>query len=117
MSKKFKMSILISAALLLLVACASTPQVQEQRESYIVQAKDLMTATNAVRSVGGEITHELGVIRAVGANLTQSQVESLRAMAGLRIHDNSSLEVSLQGRTSHAKPSRDESLVTTRVRR
>ena len=56
--------------------------------SVIVQARDLETAVEAVRSVGGEITHELGVIRSVGANLTGEQLEALGGIAGLTFHDN-----------------------------
>ena len=92
MSRQLTMAFLLSATLLVLIACASTPPAQEQQASYIVQGKDLTTVTNAVRSVGGEITHELGIIRAVGAELTPSQVERLRAMDGLSIHDNSTIE-------------------------
>jgi hypothetical protein len=94
MTHPIKKIVLISAALLLLVACASTPPNHEHRASYIVQAKDLTAAADAVRSVGGEITHELGVIRAVGALLTPTQVQRLRSVAGLTVHENRGLEVS-----------------------
>ncbi len=105
MSRHLTMTMLLSATLLFLVACASTPPVQEQQASYIVQGKDLITVTNAVRSVGGEITHELGIIRSVGAELTPSQVERLRAMDGLTIHDNGQLEVSATDRPGTAPTS------------
>ena len=38
-----------------------------ERTAVIVQARDMAAATAAVGSVGGEITHELGIIDAVGA--------------------------------------------------
>ena len=91
-TQRLNTTILLSAALLILVACASTPPVQEQQASYIIQGKDLITVTNAVRSVGGEITHELGIIRAVGAELTPSQADRLRKIEGLRLHENHSVE-------------------------
>jgi serine protease AprX len=45
--------------------------------SVIVQAADLAGAVRAVRRVGGTITHELGIIDAVGARLTPAQGEIL----------------------------------------
>ena len=54
----------------------------------IVQARDLATAAGAVRRVGGEITHELGIIDAVGARLSTAQRESLRRTAGLTLHED-----------------------------
>ena len=53
----------------------------------------LETATNAVQIVDGEITHELGVIDAVAAELTARQLEALRRTAGiLRIYGNGTIE-------------------------
>jgi len=39
-----------------------------------VQAANLDGATAAVRAVGGEVTHQLGIINAVGAHLTLDEV-------------------------------------------
>jgi hypothetical protein len=50
-----------------------------QTSSYIVQAKSLAAAKAAVKRVGGMITHELGIIDAVGARLSPAQAETLRA--------------------------------------
>ena len=36
--------------------------------AVIVQGQDLNTIKAAVQAVGGEVTHELGIINAVGAN-------------------------------------------------
>ncbi len=41
--------------------------------SYIVQGADTATMANAVNDVGGELTHELGIIDAIGAKLTSLQ--------------------------------------------
>ena len=64
-----------------IVLLIDTPA-EDPTTSVIVQAADLETAAEAVRSAGGEITHELGVIRAVGAVLTKSQVEGLQEIPG-----------------------------------
>ena len=40
---------------------------------FIVQGQDTATVAAAVQAVGGEITHELGIIHAVGAVLTPAQ--------------------------------------------
>lgn len=61
---------LITAAYLaaLMVACSRAPEPADGRGavSVIVQANDQETARAAVLGVGGVITHELGIIRAIG---------------------------------------------------
>jgi len=53
----------------------------------IVQGADMASVMAAVRAVGGEVTHELGVINAVGARLTPGQVDRLEAVdTSLRLH-------------------------------
>ena len=54
--------------------------------SLIVQGRDLATVAEAVRGVGGEITHELGIIDAVAARLTRAQRARL-ADSGVRAPD------------------------------
>lgn len=78
------------AALCLLfwLACSSAPEpttspIEEAAASFIVQGTDLATVTEAVRDVGGELTHELAVIRAVGARLTPSQRTALESLDGI----------------------------------
>ena len=56
--------------------------------SYIVQAASLDLALGAVHSVGGEITHELGIINAVGALLTDAQLDALDDAQQIRTYDN-----------------------------
>ena len=62
--------------------------------SYIVQAASLDHALRVATDVGGEITHELGIINAVGANLTPSQVEILRQTEGIKVLENNRVKVS-----------------------
>ncbi|MGB7738399.1 MAG: S8 family peptidase, partial [Steroidobacteraceae bacterium] len=53
--------------------------------SYIVQAQSLAAARAAVVTAGGNVTHELGIIDAVGATLTLEQLEALRQIEGLEV--------------------------------
>jgi hypothetical protein len=65
-----------------------------QPASYIVQGKSADSVAAIVQSVGGDITHELGVIRAVGATLTPAQAEALRLHSDVqRLYGNGSIEV------------------------
>ncbi len=84
-----------SLGFLVWLACAGTPQPaapigeqpnsppEEEAAPFIVQGTDLATVLEAVRKVGGEVTHELAVIRAVGARLTPSQRAQLEALDGI----------------------------------
>ncbi len=70
------------------LGCSGAPQPaavpsEEPSSPYIVQGSDLATVIEAVREVGGELTHELAVIRAVGARLTESQRARLEATLGI----------------------------------
>lgn len=59
----------------------------------IVQGEDLAEVRAAVQSVGGEVTHELRVIKAVGARLTESQRQRLELhKAVTRIHVDQSVQ-------------------------
>ncbi len=53
--------------------------------SYIVQADSLDIARQAVEAIGAEITHELGIINAVGAKLSSDQLAELNKDSRLRI--------------------------------
>ena len=68
-------------------------QATEAVESVIVQAQSLEQATAAVEAVGGEITHELGIISAVGADVTASAVDRLSRQPELTVHGDRSLQV------------------------
>ena len=57
---------------------AEATPVVEQSASYILQGESTEVVAEVVRSIGGEITHELGIINAVAAKLSRSQLEQLR---------------------------------------
>ena len=59
----------------------------DETRHVIVQAANLDGATAAVRAVGGEVTHQLGIINAVGAHLTLDEVRRVEAVdATVRVH-------------------------------
>lgn len=63
--------------------------------SYIVQGASLAAVKAAVQTVGGEISHELGIIKSVGAKLSDRQMQALQGMAGIRrVYENSGLSTS-----------------------
>ena len=87
---------------LLLLACAASaaalmtpgdPEALETAapERFIVQATDLAGAREAVEQVGGQTTHELAVIRAVGAALSRAQRDRLEGIDGLRVYPDREL--------------------------
>ena len=55
----------------------------QEADSFIVTAVDMETAVQAVTQVGGAITHELGIIDAVGATLTPAQKTRLERIEGV----------------------------------
>ena len=60
-----------------------------QTHSFIVQGTNLAAVAAAVRTAGGEITHELGLIGAVAARLTEAQRQALQSSPGIgRIYEN-----------------------------
>ncbi|MCP5100056.1 MAG: hypothetical protein GY943_31265, partial [Chloroflexi bacterium] len=60
--------------------------------SYIIQAEEIETAVVKVEQVGGHITHELGIINSVAADLTAAQYAELDGQAGLSLHVNAQLQ-------------------------
>ena len=76
------LTITLVMALLAPVLTYSTANLS-QGEAYIVQSSDLDTAAAAVEAIGGRVTHELGVIDAVGSTLTTGQLAQLRAKPDL----------------------------------
>jgi hypothetical protein len=66
----------------------------ETATAVIVQGTDLASVAAAVRAVGGEITHELGIIDAVGARLTPSQIAQLEADETLNVQADGTVGVS-----------------------
>ena len=72
--------------------------------SYIVQGKSLDAIELLVRAEGGDVTHRLGVIRAVAADLTDDQVAALRSNNDVRrVFGNEAVEVA--GKKSDKNPS------------
>lgn len=83
----------LMALVLLLSSSPQSTFLAESAElnSYIVQADSATAARTAVAGVGGRVTHELGVIAAVGAELNETQLARL-ASAGMRLHLSRDLE-------------------------
>jgi serine protease AprX len=92
------LSLSLMALVLLLSGSPGAGFVAEGAElnSYIVQADSATEARAAVATVGGQVTHELGVIDAVGAVLNETQLARLEA-ADLRLYDSHDLEVAAKG--------------------
>jgi len=91
--KKFGyLTLMLAVAGLLSIALFSGGSGQMGVKPYIVQAADLASARAAVESVGGRITHELGIIRAVGADLTAEQQSTLRSLKVVRLYDDRRVE-------------------------
>ena len=82
--------ILVSIAIFGMSACAGLQPAADRStaaapvSSYIVQARSLAAAQAAVHSADGSITHELGVIGAVAAELTAAQLAELRKHSAVR---------------------------------
>ena len=58
--------------------CVTKPATQPAFEPVIVKGSNVAELVRAVESVGGTVTHELGIISAVGADLTAGQLEMLQ---------------------------------------
>src|SRR2546421_4226972 len=69
------------------------------RQDYIVQAESVEVARSAVVHVGGVVTGELSIIRAVGAALDDQELEALRAsdVPRLRIFEDAPVQASSNG--------------------
>ena len=51
---------------------------QEEVLSVIIQGSDIAALSAAVQGFGGDVTHELAIINAIGAELTTSQLRALK---------------------------------------
>jgi len=72
----------------------------EVKTSYIIQGKDLQDISVAVHRSGGELTHSLPIINAVGANLTTEQHQALsKSKLVTRVYENRSAAVMSTGDT------------------
>ena len=64
------------------------------KEGYVIQGHDMTTVKAAVPDVGGEVTHELGIINAVGAQLDARQLALLKEQDSVRgVYGNGPIEV------------------------
>jgi hypothetical protein len=85
-------------ALLLLAGMPPHTKTALDTQSTIVQAESAEQAAKLVRDVGGTVTHELGIIDAVAANLSAVQLDAIRQSAvGTRIYDNGRAELAAKG--------------------
>ena len=75
-SRRWATALAVTAALVAVLAPAPAPS--PGGRGYIVQGRDVQAAAAAVRAAGGTVTHELGVIDAVGARLAPAQLDILR---------------------------------------
>ena len=80
-SRTGKSAVALLSICLLVAGTLWVSQPAAQRQSLIVQGQTLVEARRAVRSVGGEITHELKIIKAVGALLTEPQIRLSACLA------------------------------------
>jgi hypothetical protein len=70
----------------------------EIRTSYIVQGRSLDAVLAAVGELDAEVTHELGVIHAVAANLTDDEADRLRVHSAVKsLYGNDAVEVAGKG--------------------
>jgi len=77
----------IAAAAITLGITASVPLLSpgpRDVRPLIVQGESIEAVTRAIAAVGGEITHDLHIINAVGANLSQEQFRAVQDMPGIR---------------------------------
>ena len=72
-------------------------QIVRSTQSVIVQAGSLDEAAAAVDTVGGSITHRLGIIDGVAADLSLAQYRSLQNRPALRVTSGGRVTLSSQG--------------------
>ena len=74
------------------ISVPDTDRANETVVSVLVQGPDVATVAAAVRAAGGEVTHELGIINAVAAEMAPRTYERLAADSGLRLYADSGVE-------------------------
>jgi subtilisin family serine protease len=95
------------------VATGTKSPRREQPRSVIVQGRDLASVRTLVRAVGGTVTHELGVIDAVGARLDPRQARLLREREpGIRFYADRQFEIAATS-VSGSSTVRDEFATTS----
>ena len=73
----------LAVSLLLLPLPVPDSVAARTAQSFIVQASEAGLAARMVQKAGGTVTHELGIINAVGARLTPAQLHALQRTQGL----------------------------------
>lgn len=79
--------------LLFSLVFAVGPATAATRSSYIVQGPSAETAAQWVTQVGGTITSQLGIIHAVGAQLTPAMASRLQSVSGLSLSPNGEVKL------------------------
>src|SRR5450830_253223 len=82
-----------SVLLALSVCLAGHRSSAPRTTSAIVQSTSLAQASALVRGVGGTVTHELGIIDAVAANPTPSQLSTIKGQPGVRLYGDRDVKV------------------------
>ncbi|MGB5548899.1 MAG: S8 family peptidase, partial [Thermoanaerobaculia bacterium] len=108
-----------------LLGCASAGSsnasraVTESPSAMIVQGQDVEMVRRLVVKVGGTVTHELGIIHAVGGQLTPTQRTALVELdPDLRIFEDSTVETSAKGGNGKGKgkgPYKTQSSLTSLI--
>ncbi len=79
----------------------AAPDETGEATPFIVQGTDLAAVTAAVKEVGATVTHELKIIRAVGARLTAAQRAALEQHPAVtRIYEDRKVGINA-GRNQH----------------
>ena len=69
-----------------------TDRTSMQTQSYIIQGANLEAAETAVTQINGRITHQLGIINGVAADLTAAQYDQLSGQNNLNLHENGTIQ-------------------------
>ena len=79
---KIRCRALVTVSLMGFLWTASPPLTAEVRQParVIIQGGNVATISTAVRAVGGQVTHELGMIKGIGARLTPAQIRQLKKL-------------------------------------
>ncbi|WDE10108.1 hypothetical protein [Thalassomonas haliotis] len=74
---------------------------QETAGNYIIQGDTLAAMTSQVEQLGGEISHQLAIINAIGARLTPSQLARIKASTQLTAFADAALTSNSFPTSSH----------------
>ena len=114
--KRFIKELSVAVILAIFVAGAAFNLPIQKVESvspYIVQGDSLAEVKAAIVAVGGEITHELGIISAVGAELSARQRAQIAAsFEDLRIFEDRQLKTASRRDQSYTKEQKEAMIAT-----